>query len=108
MLRLAFERQGNRILLRQKSYGIVADTGNISQAVDALNYGPIITSFNIESWGAASEAVSEPAKNRKFHRIAMKLRNPEIVLSVAVTLASSRLPSCCASSNARTFVTSCG
>jgi hypothetical protein len=54
-----FAREGNRVLLRQKSFGIVADTGTIAQAVDALNYGPIIASFNIESWGPDSAAVIE-------------------------------------------------
>jgi hypothetical protein len=58
-----FEREGNRLLLRQKSYGIVADTGRaIAEAVDALNYGSIIASFNIESWGADSAAVIDATK----------------------------------------------
>ncbi|MEX0907844.1 MAG: zinc-dependent metalloprotease, partial [Gemmatimonadota bacterium] len=53
-----FAREGDRVLLRQKSYGIVADTmRNISQAVRALNYGPIIASFDVEAWGADSAAV---------------------------------------------------
>ena len=60
---VAFEREGNRILLRQRSFGIVADPSSaISQAVDALNYGPIIASFNIESWGPDSAAVIEVTK----------------------------------------------
>ncbi|HEX6135474.1 MAG TPA: DUF5117 domain-containing protein, partial [Longimicrobiales bacterium] len=60
---VAFEREGNRILLRQRSYGIVADTGAaIAQAVQALTYGPIITTFNIESWGPDSAAVIEVTK----------------------------------------------
>jgi hypothetical protein len=55
-----FERSGNRVLLRQKSYSIMADsTTAIYQAVDALNLGPIIASFNIESWGPDSAAVIE-------------------------------------------------
>ncbi|HUF50852.1 MAG TPA: zinc-dependent metalloprotease, partial [Longimicrobiales bacterium] len=58
-----FEREGDRLLLRQKSYGIVADTGRaIAQAVDALNYGSIIASFNIESWGPDSAAVIDATK----------------------------------------------
>jgi len=58
-----FEREGNRLLLRQKSYGIVADTGRaIAQAVEALNYGSIIASFNIESWGPDSAAVIDATK----------------------------------------------
>ncbi|HEX2167457.1 MAG TPA: zinc-dependent metalloprotease [Longimicrobiales bacterium] len=58
-----FDREGDRILLRQKSYGIVADTVDaIAQAVNALNYGPIIASFDVESWGADSAAVIEVTK----------------------------------------------
>jgi hypothetical protein len=58
-----FAREGNRVLLRQKSFGIVADTARaIAQAVDALNYGPIIASFNIESWGPDSAAVIDATK----------------------------------------------
>ena len=58
-----FDRDGNRVLLRQKSFGIVADTARaIAQAVSALNYGPIIASFNIESWGPDSAAVIDATK----------------------------------------------
>ena len=58
-----FDREGNRVLLRQKSYGIIADTAsNIARAVDALNYGPIIASFNVETWSADSAAVIDVTK----------------------------------------------
>lgn len=58
-----FEREGNHLLLRQKSYGIVADpTTAISEAVSALNYGPIITTFDIASWGPDSAAVIDATK----------------------------------------------
>ena len=58
-----FDREGDRVLLRQKSYGIVADSARaIAQAVDALNYGPIIATFNIETWGPDSAAVIDVTK----------------------------------------------
>lgn len=57
---VAFEREGDRILLRQRSFGITADTAvAIARAVDALNYGPIIASFEIEAWSPDSAAVIE-------------------------------------------------
>jgi hypothetical protein len=60
---IEFDREGSRLLLRQKSYGIIADPeAAIAQAVDALNYGPIIASFNIESWGPDSAAVIDATK----------------------------------------------
>ena len=53
-----WQRDGTRILLRQRAFGIAADTGTaIYRAVSALNAGPIIASFNIESWGPDSAAV---------------------------------------------------
>jgi hypothetical protein len=55
---VAFERDGNRILLRQRSYNITADPATaIHHAVGAMNVGPIIAAFNVESWGADSAAV---------------------------------------------------
>jgi hypothetical protein len=60
---VSFEREGNRLLLRQHSFGITADSARaIARAVDALNYGPIIASFNIESWGPDSAAVIDATK----------------------------------------------
>jgi hypothetical protein len=55
---LRWERVGNRVLLRQQSYGVVADTTlPISRAVESSNFGPIIASFNIESFGPDSAPV---------------------------------------------------
>ncbi|MGH7500193.1 MAG: zinc-dependent metalloprotease [Longimicrobiales bacterium] len=53
-----WEREGNRILLRTNPYAITADsTSAIARAVDAMNRGPIIAAFNVESWGPDSAAV---------------------------------------------------
>jgi hypothetical protein len=53
-----FEREGNRVLLRQRSHNIVADSvAAIYNAVSAMNVGPIIASFNIETFGRDSAAV---------------------------------------------------
>jgi hypothetical protein len=55
---MAFEREGNRVLLRQRSYAIAADSSRaIYEAVSALNLGAIIASFSIESFGRDSAAV---------------------------------------------------
>jgi hypothetical protein len=55
---VTFERNGNRILLRQRAYNMVADSAAaIYQAVSAMNVGPIIASFNVEAWGRDSAAV---------------------------------------------------
>ena len=60
---MAFEREGDRILLRQRSFGITADSARaIARAVDALNYGPIIASFPVQAWGPDSAAVIEVTK----------------------------------------------
>jgi hypothetical protein len=53
-----WQRDGNRILLRQQSYDIAADSSSaIHRAVSAIRMGPIIASFNVESWGPDSTAV---------------------------------------------------
>jgi hypothetical protein len=55
---VAWERSGTRVLLRGRSFHISADTAvAISRAVEAIRYGPIIASFNVESWGPDSAAV---------------------------------------------------
>ncbi|MCI0436292.1 MAG: zinc-dependent metalloprotease [Gemmatimonadetes bacterium] len=55
-----FERDGNRIRLRRNTYQVAADSEqSIARAVDAIRYGPIIASFNVESWGPDSSAVIE-------------------------------------------------
>jgi hypothetical protein len=57
---VAWERNGNRILLQGRTFNITADTvAAISRAVEAIRYGPIIASFNVESWGPDSTAVIE-------------------------------------------------
>ena len=57
---VVWERDGNRILLRQQSYDIYADSSTaIHRAVSAMRTGPIIASFNVESWGPDSAAVIE-------------------------------------------------
>jgi Met-zincin/Domain of unknown function (DUF5117)/Domain of unknown function (DUF5118) len=57
---VTWERDGNRIRLRQQSYDIAADsTRAIHLAVSAMRTGPIIASFNVESWGPDSAAVIE-------------------------------------------------
>jgi hypothetical protein len=60
---VGWERSGNRILLRGRSFNISADTAvAISRAVEAMRYGPIIASFNVESWGPDSAAVIEATR----------------------------------------------
>jgi hypothetical protein len=55
---VTFERNDNRILLRQRAYNMVADsTAAIYSAVSAMRVGPIIAAFNVESWGPDSAAV---------------------------------------------------
>jgi hypothetical protein len=55
---MTFERDRNRVLLRQQAYAMAADSSTaIYQAVSALQLGPIVASFNVESWGADSAAV---------------------------------------------------
>jgi hypothetical protein len=57
---VVFERSGPRLLLRQRSHNIVADSGTaIFHAVDALTQGAIIAAFNIEAFGRDSAAVIE-------------------------------------------------
>ena len=57
---LRWERMGNRVLLRQQSYNVVADSAlPIARAVQSSNFGPIIASFNIESFGPDSAPVIE-------------------------------------------------
>jgi hypothetical protein len=57
---VAWQREKDRILLRRTSYGVTAAPGSaIAQAVDALNFGPIIAAFDIASYGPDSAAVIE-------------------------------------------------
>ncbi|HET9440693.1 MAG TPA: zinc-dependent metalloprotease [Longimicrobiales bacterium] len=60
---VAWERNANRILLRGRTFNITADTvAAISRAVEAIRYGPIIASFNVESWGPDSAAVIDVSR----------------------------------------------
>lgn len=53
-----WERRDNRILLRNVSFEIVADsTTAIARAVRASNYDAIIASFNVDAYGPDSAAV---------------------------------------------------
>src|SRR5262245_28929979 len=55
---LRFERTGNRVILRNPTWDIVADTSlPVYRAVVASNYAPIIASFNVETYGPDSAAV---------------------------------------------------
>jgi hypothetical protein len=55
---VTFERDGNRILMRQRSHEVRADDGTaIGEAVSLMNVGAIIASFNVETWGPDSAAV---------------------------------------------------
>jgi hypothetical protein len=60
---VAWERDGNRILLRGLAYNVSADTvAAISRAVRAQLLGPIIASFSVESWGPDSAAVIDATR----------------------------------------------
>jgi hypothetical protein len=53
-----WERHGNRILLRNVSYDVVADPGlPVSRAVQAANNDTIIMAFNVEAFGKDDSAV---------------------------------------------------
>jgi hypothetical protein len=53
-----WERRDNRILLRSRSYAMVADPGQpIARAVEAANFDPIVAAFNIEALGQNDSAV---------------------------------------------------
>ncbi|MGH7506595.1 MAG: zinc-dependent metalloprotease, partial [Longimicrobiales bacterium] len=60
---VTWELEANRILLRGQSYDIHADSStSIFLAVSAMRAGPIIASFNVESWGPDSAAVIDVTK----------------------------------------------
>jgi hypothetical protein len=53
-----WERQGNRIFLRQQSFAMTADNElPIARAVEAAQFAPYAASFNIETFGPDSAAV---------------------------------------------------
>src|SRR5215467_10177510 len=58
-----WERKGNRILLRNVSYDVVADPKlPVSRAVQAANNDTIIMAFNIEAFGEDDSAVIDVSK----------------------------------------------
>src|ERR1043165_4013751 len=58
-----WERHGNRILLRNVSYDVVADPSlPVSRAVQAANNDTIIMAFNIEAFGKDDSAVIDVTK----------------------------------------------
>lgn len=58
-----WERHGNRVLLRDVSYAIVANRNEpISTAVNSAQHPPIIMSFNIEAFGKDDAPVIEVTK----------------------------------------------
>jgi hypothetical protein len=57
---MTFEREGNRVMLRQRSHAIRADSSTaIYGAVSALNLAPIVAAFNVDTYGPDSAAVIE-------------------------------------------------
>ncbi|MBA2670666.1 MAG: zinc-dependent metalloprotease, partial [Gemmatimonadetes bacterium] len=47
-----WDLEGNRVFLREQSYDFTAEPGTaIERAVVAMRAGPILQSFNVESWG---------------------------------------------------------
>ncbi|CAN5777157.1 zinc-dependent metalloprotease [soil metagenome] len=47
-----WDLEGNRVFLREQSYDFTAEPGTaIERAVTAMRAGPIVLSFNVESWG---------------------------------------------------------
>ena len=55
---LRWDRRGHRVLLRDISFEITADTTlPVYQAVQSANYNPILMAFNVEAYGADSAAV---------------------------------------------------
>lgn len=58
-----WDREGNRILLREQSYDFTAQPGSaIERAVSAMRAGPILHVFNVESWGPDSAAVIDATR----------------------------------------------
>jgi hypothetical protein len=57
---MIFQREGNRIMLRQKSYAVRADSSSaVYEAVSAMTLPPIIAALNVDAWGPDSAAVVE-------------------------------------------------
>jgi hypothetical protein len=55
--------EGNRVLLREQSYDFTAEPGTaIERAVVAMRAGPILQSFNVESWGPEGAPVIDVSR----------------------------------------------
>ncbi|MCA9739198.1 MAG: zinc-dependent metalloprotease [Gemmatimonadota bacterium] len=55
-----WERQGHRVILREKRYTVFADdTAAIARQVDGMRKGPVIAAFDVEAYGPDSAAVVE-------------------------------------------------
>jgi hypothetical protein len=55
---IVWEWEGSRIVVRERSYNVTADPSTaISSAVNAMQAGPIIAAFNVETFGADSAVV---------------------------------------------------
>ena len=60
---VTWERNADRVLLRSVDYDVSADTASaIALGVSRLRFGPIIASFDVESWGPDSAAVIDATK----------------------------------------------
>ncbi len=55
---IRWERRGNRVLLRDVRFNIVADPSHeMARAVEASTFSPVVTSLNVEAYGPDSAAV---------------------------------------------------
>jgi hypothetical protein len=60
---VVWQRENNRVLLREQSYDIDAHPDSaIAWAVGAMRAGPILASFNVETWGPDSAAVVDATR----------------------------------------------
>jgi hypothetical protein len=60
---IVWQREGNRILLREQTYDVYADPDSaIAWAVGAMRQGPILAAFNVETWGPDSAAVIDATR----------------------------------------------
>src|SRR5690606_39808764 len=58
-----FEREGNRVLLRQLDYDVTADSAAaIARGVQRLRFGPIIASTDVAAWGPDGAAFVDDTK----------------------------------------------
>ena len=82
---LRWERRDNRVLLRTVSYGVIAgdSTNPVRGAVDAANVMPIISAFNVESYGPDSAPVIDVT--RLFTAVPTELSPPAITGALDAT-----------------------